>query len=155
MLKNRVRVKFEEDYLSLFTGLTTNFITMWSTDIFQMQSKRSVTFYEYLREHTDTRKHMNSIGLGIKAIKDLLDIPKESYMRAPEKGGFNRPQFEKGVIDPMCRDLLQTKMITLVVQPNGKLYEKVKHGNRVAGYCFYWTYSSHPAVATAPELAQI
>ena len=27
--KNIVRVKFEEDYLGLFTGLSTNYITMW------------------------------------------------------------------------------------------------------------------------------
>lgn len=46
-------------------------------------------------------------------------------------------------------------MINLVIQPDGKYYEKVKSGNRVVGYRFYWTFSSHPAVASAEEVRQI
>lgn len=156
LLKNRVRVKFEEEYIGLFTGLSTNYITLWSSDIFGMNSKRSVQFYELLRQETDSRKKTNCIGLGIKAIKEMFDIPKEgkgSYMR--ENGGFDRSNFEKFVIDPLCEDLLKTRMIRLIVQPDGKPYEKVKKGARVEGYRFFWSYSSHPAVAAAPEAAEI
>ena len=156
LLKNRVRVKFEEEYIGLFTGLSTNYITLWSSDIFGMNSKRSVQFYELLRQETDSRKETNCIGLGIKAIKEMFDIPKEgkgSYMR--ENGGFDRSNFEKFVIDPLCEDLLKTRMIRLIVQPDGKPYEKVKKGSRVEGYRFFWTYSSHPAVAAADEVAQL
>ena len=46
-------------------------------------------------------------------------------------------------------------MINLVVQPDGKYYEKVKEHGRVMGYRFYWTYSDCPAVATASEVKQI
>lgn len=46
-------------------------------------------------------------------------------------------------------------MISLILQPDGKYYEKVKRGNRVYGYRFYWTYTSHPAVATATEVREI
>ena len=151
--KHIVRIKFEEDYLPLFTGLSTDYITMWSTDIFQMTTKRSVVFYEYLRQHSDSREQVNSIGLGVKALKELFDIPEESYMRA--KGGFNRTEFEKKVIEPLCDDLQKCKMINLVIQPDGKPYEKVKHGNRVSGYRFYWTVSDHPAIATASEVKEI
>lgn len=156
MLKNRVKIKLEEDYLPLFTGLTTNYITLWSTDIFNMTSKRSVQFYEYLRQITDTRKDVNDVGLGVKAIKEMFDIPKDgkgSYMR--DKGGFNRSEFERKVIDPICEDLSKCKMISLVIQPDGKYYEKIKRGNRVDGYRFYWTYTSHPAVASAAEVKEI
>ena len=152
--KNRVRIKLEEEYLPLFTGLSTNYITMWSGDIFQMSSIRSVQFYEYLRQITDTREEINSVGLGVKALKEMFDIPKDgkgSYMR-PNGGGFNRSEFEKKVIEPLCDDLRNCRMINLVVQPDGKLYEKVKRGNRVDGYRFYWTISEHPAVATAAEV---
>ena len=46
-------------------------------------------------------------------------------------------------------------MVNLVVQPDGAYYEKVKKGNRVDGYRFYWTYTAHPGVASAEEVKQI
>lgn len=154
--KNIIRIRFNEDFLPFFTNLTTNYITMWSADIFKMTSIRSVQFYEYLRQITDTRNDVNTVGLGIKALKELFDIPKEgkgSYMR--DRGGFDRTQFEKRVIDPICEDLAKCRMINLVAQPDGKLYEKVKSGNRVNGYRFYWTMTEYPAVATAKEVQHI
>ena len=151
--KNVVRIRFNDDYLPLFTNLSNNYITMWSLDVFKMTSKRSVQFYEFLRQVTDNRKKVNDIALGIKALKEMFDIPKEAYMR--EKGGFDRSRFESRVILPLCADLQKCRMINLVIQPDGKPYEKVKQGNRVAGYRFFWTFTERPAVATASETAQI
>lgn len=155
-LRNLVYVRLNEDYIKLFTGLEKDYITMWSLDIFKMKSKRSVQFYELLRQLTDTRFDVNQYGWGVKQLKEMFDIPKDgkgSYMR--KDGHFDRPAFEKYVIQPLCNDIQQCKMINLVVQPDGKLYEKVKQGNRVIGYRFYWTFTSHPAVATATEVQQI
>lgn len=155
-----VRVKFEEDYFPLFTGLGEKYITMWSMDIFKMTSKRSVQFYELLRQKSfdkyEVGNNVFSYGWGVKAFKEMFDIPKDgkgSYMR--EKGGFNRTEFEKKVIDPLCADLAKCKMIQLIIQPNGKPYEKVKKGNRVEGYQFYWTLSQYPAVAESHEVKEI
>ena len=156
--KNVVRLRFNREYLGLFTGLTSDYITMWSADIFQMKSKRSVQFYEYLRQKTDTRKDVNSEGLGVRAFKEMFGIPETgegSYMRSAEQGGFNRTRFEQQVIQPLCDDLKNCRMINLIVQSDGKLYEKVKRGNRVAGYRFYWTFTSHPAIASAEEVHEI
>ena len=72
-----------------------------------------------------------------------------------ENGGFDRNNFEKKVIDPLFEDLAKCKMITPVLQPDGKYYEKVKVNGRVRGYRFYWTYSAYPRVATATEVKQI
>jgi hypothetical protein len=86
----------------------------------------------------------------------MFDIPKEgkgSYMS--KEGHFLRTSFEKKVIEPLCADLMRCHMIQLVIQPDGKPYEKVKQGNRVNGYRFYWTFSEHPAVASASEVKQI
>lgn len=156
MLKNRIRIKFEKEYLSLFTGLTTNYITMWSEDIFGMSSIRSIIFYEKLRQNTDTRIDVNCLGLGIKAIKEMFEIPRDgkgSYMR--KDGHFDRPAFEKYVIEPLCDDLQKCRMINLIVQSDGKFYEKVKKGRRVIGYRFFWTFTSHPGVASASEVHKI
>lgn len=156
ILKNMVRIKFDDEYLSLFTGLSKNYITLWSHDIYKMNSERSVQFYEYLRQITESRYPVNDVLIGVRTLKEMFSIPKEgkgSYMR--KKGGFDRTQFEKYVIDPVCDDLKECKMVNLVVQPDGKYYEKVKHGNSVKGYRFYWTFSAYPGVASAHEVREI
>ena len=100
--KNIVRIRFNEDYMSLFTGLSKDYITMWSMDIFRMSSKRSVQFYELLRQLTDTRNDVNQHGWGVKQFKEMFGIPKDgkgSYMR--KDGHFDRPAFEKYVLQPL------------------------------------------------------
>lgn len=145
MFKNVVRLKIEDEFLGLFGNLdakkeVSKYITMWSGDVFRMKSERAVLFYELLRDNSDTREAINSGTVGIKKFKEMFDIPKDgkgSYMR--EKGGFNRTEFERKVIDPLCDELLKTEMITLILTPEGKYYEKIKNGNRVIAYKFYWT----------------
>ena len=145
MFKNVVRLKIEDEFLGLFGNLdakkeVSKYITMWSEDIFRMKSERAVLFYELLRDNSDTREAINSGTVGIKKFKEMFDIPKDgkgSYMR--EKGGFNRTEFERKVIDPLCDELSKTEMITLILTPEGKYYEKIKNGNRVIAYKFYWT----------------
>lgn len=154
--KNRVRIRMNPDFLSLFGNLDKNYITMWSGDIFKMHSERAVKFYELLRMNSDSRIDVNTGTMSIRKFKEMFDIPKDgsgSYMR--EKDGFNRSQFEKRVIDPICEDLSHTDMLRLVLQPNGKYYEKVKRGNRVIAYKFWWTITQHPRVADAGEVKQL
>lgn len=153
-LKNRFKIKLEKDYLPLFGNLENNYITMWSSDIFKMSSARSVEFYEDLRLSSDTRG-VCSKGFGIKALKELFGIPKDgegSYMR--EKGGFDRSNFEKKVIQPLCDDLKKCQMIQLIPQAGGLMYEKVKQNGRVLGYRFYWTVSDRPGIMSAAEMTQ-
>lgn len=140
--RNKVRIRLEDEYLKLFGDLDRDYITMWSGDIFQMTSERAILFYELLRNNSDTRNTINIGTVGIKKFKEMFNIPKDgkgSYMR--EKGGFNRFEFERKVIDPICEELSKTEMITLILQPDGKYYEKVKSGNKVISYRFYWTLS--------------
>lgn len=155
-LKNQFRIKYDDEYIKLFSNLGDGeYITMWSGDILRMSNSRSIDFYEYLRLHTDTREKVNRGIIGIKQLKEMFDIPKEgkgSYMR--EKGGFDRANFEKYVINPLFEDLKNCKMIT-PVELEGKWYNKLKKNGRVIGYEFYWTYSAYPAVATASEVKQI
>ena len=151
--KNTIRLRLNEEYMPLFSGLSNNYITLWSSDIFGMSSRRSVQFYEYLRQITDTRQEVNSVVLGVKALKDMFEIPKEAYMR--EKGGFDRSNFEARVIEPLCDDMSKCRMIQLLMQSDGHYYVKEKQGNRVIGYRFHWVYTSHPAVSSAEEVQQI
>ena len=154
--RNKIRIRMNPDYLSLFGELDKNYLTMWSSDIFNMRSERAVKLYEVLRENSDTRKNLQTGTISIRFLKELFDIPKDgkgSYVRT--NGHFSRPEFEKYVIDPVCEDLAKSEMIQLILQPDGKYYEKLKRGNRVIAYKLYWTISSHPRVATAQEVAEI
>ena len=156
MFKNVVRIRLEEEFLGLFGNLETNFLTLWSEDIFGMKTERAVLFYELLRDNSDTRLVQNTGTVSIRKFKELFDIPKDgkgSYMTSD--GHFARTHFEKYVIDPICEELTKTKMIQLILQPDGKYYEKVKRGGRVIAYKFFWTVSLHPAVATASEVRAI
>lgn len=151
--KNFIRIRFNDDFLPMFTNLSRDYITMWNFDIFKMSSIRTVQFYEYLRQITDSRQQVNDVLMGVRAFKELFGIPENAYMR--EKGGFDRANFEKYVIDPLCEDMKHCRMINLLVQPDGKYYVKERQGNRVDGYRFYWTFSAHPGVATANEVKQL
>lgn len=156
MFKNVVRIRLEEEFLGLFGNLETNYLTMWSEDIFSMKTERAVLFYELLRDNSDTRLVQNTGTVSIRKFKELFDIPRDgkgSYMT--KDGHFARTHFEKKVIDPICEELAKTKMIQLILQPDGRYYEKVKRGGRVIAYKFFWTVSLHPAVASAEEVREL
>lgn len=157
-LYNTIKITFRKKYMPLFQelGADTPYITMWADDLFNMSSERSILFYEDLRLHSDTRKE-NSRIYGIKDFKKLFNIPKDgrgSYMR--KDGHFDRPAFEKKVITPLCNDLSDCQMINFTVNPDGKVYRKIKnaHGN-VVGYEFQWVVSEHPRVASAKDVKEL
>lgn len=154
LLKNRVKIKFEEDYLSLFENLQGEYITLWSEDLFNMHSDRSILMYEDMRLHSDTRI-INQKIYSTKDIKTLFNIPKSgagSYMRAK---GFNRTEFEHKVLDPVVKDLLQCKMISLQLNQDGSAWEKIKRHGYVVGYKLTWIVSDRPGVVTATEKPQL
>ena len=114
-----------------------------------------IKFYELLRENSDTRETINSGTVGIRKFKEMFDIPKEgkgSYTRNDEKHHFNRPEFEKYFIDPVCEELAKTDMIRLILQPDGKYYQKEKKGNRVNSYKFFWTINTRRRASLCTNL---
>ncbi len=157
--RNRVRIRLNPDYLGLFgclDGKESRYITMWSGDIFKINSERAILFYELLRENSDTREDQNEGTVSIKKFKEMFDIPKEgkgSYMTT--SGHFARTHFEKYVIDPLCEELAKTEMITLLLNAEGKYYEKVKHGNRVIAYKFHWTIKDPKAQIEGKEPEEV
>ena len=144
--RNRVRIRLNPDYLGLFgalDGKERSYITMWSGDIFRMRTERSIKFYEFLRSHSTSKQVFHEGTMSIQKFKEIFEIPMYgpgSYTRNDERHHFNRPEFEKYVIDPVCEDLANTDMIRLIVQADGKYYEKVKKGAKVIAYKFFWTF---------------
>lgn len=150
--RNKAILDINPRYSSLFSELSSDYFTMWSYDIFSLSSERSITFYEHLRAHSDTTRQCQK-GFGVKALKELFNISPESYMR--KKGGFDRSKFESRVLEPLCEDMAKCEMIQLVVNPDGKYYEKVKDGKKVLGYRFCWTVSDRPRIANAGEIKEL
>lgn len=151
-----IRLCLNKDYLPLFGNLSKNYITLWSEDILRLNSDRTVYFYEFLRGKSDTRFAENSCMISIRNLKEMFSIPKDgkgSYMT--KDGHFARTHFEQKVLDPICEALKNTSMIQLVVQSDGKYYEKIKQGNRIVGYRFDWILTLRPTIASATEVKQI
>ena len=138
-----VELRIHEEFMSLFTGLRKNYITLWTTDIYNMHSEKSVLFYENLRYRTYSEGE-NSVVLSDSELKTIFRLEQNAYNEST--GKFNRNKFEKRVIDPVCQDLSKSKMITITKQSNGQFYEKVKKGKRVEGYRFTWVYTKNPLI---------
>jgi hypothetical protein len=151
--KDYVLVCFNSDYLPLFEELDKDrpYITMWAEDLFKMTSERSILLYEHLRLHSDTRK-TNTRLISTRDFKTLFGIPKEAYVN---NGHFERTLFERKVIEPVCDDLLKSKMITLHIQEDGKPYKKIKYHGKIRGYELSWDVSDHPAIVSGDEAAEL
>ncbi len=154
-----IAIHFTPYYMPLFQQLTVenNYITLWADDIFKLSNENAILFYEELRLHTDVKKKTTTMQLSTRKLKELFKMPKTgkgSYTRA--NGKFNRPEWEKYVLDVVCEDMMKCSMITLCIGENGRLYRKIKNDNgRVLGYEFEWSYSKYPRVATANEVQEL
>lgn len=148
-----VRIWIEPCYLPLF-GELDSYIIGLITDIQKCSSDRSILFYEYLMAHTDSRLKTNAVELGVKPLKELFRISKETYVDK-KTGHFDRSKFEKRIIDPICNNLSKTEKLTLLEQSDGKYYTKIYRGSRVAAYHFDWVATSRPRIATAIEVKEL
>ena len=155
--KDYVLVCFNDDYMPLFEELDRDrdYITFWAQDLFDLTSERSILFYEQLRLHSDTRK-TNTRIFSTKDLKELFGIPKTgkgSYMKP--NGKFNRTEFERKVILPVCDDLRKCKMINLHLNEDGLPYRKIKSHGRVRGYEVSWDVIDRPGIMSASEVAEV
>lgn len=150
-----VAVDFNPAYAGLFCNINKDFMMYYKCDVKEMKIDRSITMYEYLRLHSDTRM-TNTRTITLDQIRDIFDIPLSgtgSYMR--KDGRFDRHNFESKVLDPVCADLAKCKMVQLISQEdkNGELqpYRRVKNGRKLIGYEFTWEVTDRPGVSDANE----
>lgn len=144
-----IMLRFTPEFLPMFSDLYKckgEFITLWADDLLQMSSYRSVILYEHLRLHSDTRK-LNHTLISTIELKKILNIPwkgRGAYLQ-PD-GKFNRTMFEKGVLQPIVKDLLKCKMIELVQYDDGRYWKKImdKRYGTVEGYQFTYKINQKP-----------
>ena len=138
-----IRIKFEREYIDLFTNLGNNYITLLRDDLQNMSSTRSINLYEYLRTLSVPKKHNKctcTYTLSIDTLKHILGVPNNGYGSYKKKDGhFDRNNFEKKCILPICRDIEKCIMIRLQKQSDDTYYIKTK-----TGYSFTWTCTFYP-----------
>ena len=142
-LREKIIIRFTEESKRFFGNLHNgDFITIKTSDVFNMKHKRAFIFYMFLRRYSDSRDESNDTWLSTKLIKDMFSMPIEAYMR--KEKGFNRSQFEHKVLDHICDDIKKCKMIQLIPIGEGKAYEKIKDdfSFRIRGYGFRWSLDS-------------
>lgn len=149
-----IRIHLNPYYMPLFQGLADGYITLLPSDIFPMKSSRTIMFYENLRLFSDTRRSVCTKTFSIDYLKQLFDIPntdKGSYVN--KEGKLDVGNFEKTVIQPLISDMEHCKMIKLIMNHNGKYYEKIKEYGKVIGFSFSWKVKEYNKRRTAQPLA--
>lgn len=157
--KNQLMMELYQGAADLVQGLECEYITLFLRDILRFDSNidglRAYTLYEHLRMNSDNRR-TNTRIISTKEFKELFNIPKDgkgSYMR--EKGGFDRANFEKRVIEPVLKMLGACEHVVLHERgrkPNGEriYYTKIKKHGLVQGYELMYTINKYPR-AVKPE----
>ena len=142
--KNKLMIELYEGAMPHLENLSCDYITLFLADILHfpnnIEGRRAYKLYEYLRLNSDSRRRECETILTTKKIKELFDIPFEgegSYVR--ENGKFDRPGFEKYVIEPVLRILANCSHVVLFdfgKDPKGErlLYNKIKKHGMVEGY---------------------
>lgn len=142
--KNKLMIELYEGAMPHLQNLSCDYITLFLADILHfpntVEGKRAYKLYEYLRLNSDSRRRECETILTTKKIKELFDIPlagEGSYVR--ENGKFDRPGFEKYVIEPVLKILANCSHVVLFdfgKDPKGErqLYNKIKKHGMVEGY---------------------
>lgn len=146
--KGDIYVYFGEQFRPLLENLTKDkdFVTIWANDVYGFDSLYAYLLFEDMRMHCDTRQ-TNWRTYSTKELKEIFGIPKAgkgSYMRPQEKGGFDRSNFEKKVLNVAIEEINRGQMIKILPfvgmeatpEKPHKLYEKIKKNGYVAGYLF-------------------
>ena len=151
--KNMLMMEIYSGVAHHIQGLECEYITLFLSDILKFDSNidglRAYTLYEYLRLNSDTRR-INSRILSTKDFKQIFNIPKDgkgSYMR--ESGKFDRPAFEKYVIEPVLNMLAKCDHVVLHDYGKDKkgqpvYYNKIKKHGMVQGYELTYTINKRP-----------
>lgn len=110
------------------------FLIMPISDLKLFSSKYSQLFFYEFITCGKIGGSINSHQLSTKAIKYLVGLDEDSYMRKEQT--FDRSNFEKRVIIPALKDIDATEMVDIIKTENGNYFEKYKKRGKIVGYKF-------------------
>lgn len=136
--KHDIFVRFDVDLVPLLEELAGNYVRLLDDDVVSFDSKFSMMLYQHLL--VDKWKLTSADFYGIpyttRELKAIFGLSKDDYVR-PKKGvpTFNRSIFEQRTVDVAVKEINEkSKCIRKLT------VKKVKKGNRIAYYEFYYHY---------------
>ena len=131
-------VRFDSYYLPLIEELASNYVRLLNDDVTSFDSKFSMMLYQnLLRDKWKlTSADYYGIPYSTRELKAMFGLSKEDYMSTKRgKPAFNRTLFERRTVDVAVKEINEkSKCIRQLT------VKKVKKGNRIAYYEFYYHY---------------
>ena len=128
-------VRFDSYFLPLLEELADNYVRLLDDDVTSFESKFSMMLYQNLMKDKWmlTNPDFYGIPYSTKKLKMIFGLSKDDYMRKNET--FDRKNFEKKTVNKAVEEINEKSKCILNLR-----YEKIKKGNRIQAYEFYFDY---------------
>ena len=133
--RKKVYIGFNAYFLPLMQELADNYVRLLDDDVTSFDSKFSMMLYQNLMKDKWmlTNPDFYGIPYSTKKLKAIFGLSKDDYMRKNET--FNRKIFKNRTIDIAIKEINEKSKCILNLR-----YEKIKKGNRIMAYEFYFDY---------------
>ena len=131
-------VQFNSYFLPLIEELADNYVRLLDDDVVSFDSKFSMMLYQNLMKDKWmlTNPDFYGIPYSTKKLKMIFGLSKDDYMTTKKgKPSFNRTLFERFTIDKAVKEINEKSKCIVKLR-----YEKIKKGNRIMAYEFYFDY---------------
>lgn len=133
--RKKVYIGFNTYFLPLIQELADNYVRLLDDDVTSFDSKFSMMLYQNLLKDKWmlTNPDFYGIPYSTKKLKSIFGLSKDDYMRKNET--FDRKNFEKKTINKAVEEINEKSKCIVKLR-----YEKIKKGNRIQAYEFYFDY---------------
>ena len=133
--RKKVYIGFNTYFLPLIQELADNYVRLLDDDVTSFDSKFSMMLYQNLLKDKWmlTNPDFYGIPYSTKKLKSIFGLSKDDYMRKNET--FDRKNFEKKTVNKAVEEINEKSKCILNLR-----YEKIKKGNRIQAYEFYFDY---------------
>lgn len=136
--RKKVYIGFDAYFLPLIQELADNYVRLLDDDVISFNSKFSMMLYQNLLKDKWmlTSPDFYGIPYSTKKLKAIFGLSKDDYMSTKKgKPSFNRTLFERRTIDIAVEEINEKSKCVRKLT-----VKKVKKGNRIAYYEFYYHY---------------
>ncbi len=131
-------VQFNSYFLPLIEELADNYVRLLDDDVTSFDSKFSMMLYQNLLKDKWmlTNPDFYGIPYSTKKLKMIFGLSKDDYMSTKKgKPSFNRTLFENKTVNKAVEEINEKSKCIVKLR-----YEKIKKGNRIMAYEFYFDY---------------
>lgn len=133
--RKKVYIGFDAYFLPLIQELADNYVRLLDDDVTSFDSKFSMMLYQNLLKDKWmlTNPDFYGIPYSTKKLKMIFGLSKDAYMRKNET--FDRKNFERYTVNKAVKEINEKSKCIVKLR-----YEKIKKGNRIVAYEFYFDY---------------